>query len=470
VSVNRWLDEYPAFIWLSDLEWNNAKHKHQWECVFGHKTQRTFDSIKSALQSGKNACKKCNVRYRGEEMLRFAMEAMTGELFPKTRPKWLINPDTETLLELDGYSETLKLAFEFDGRQHDEHVVHFQPKVADFKNQQRRDQIKESLCDKHGVTLIRVKEQDNILCDPDGLVSKIKSVRPEVVKNVNIDWKSFEPNNRYDLLEKAKEHAAKYNGRCNSKVILSPSDRVEFFCPEHDYVWSPKYSVAIERDQWCKHCGHEVRAKKQSRFITNEQIKKICEIAKPPISFLDWAGEDDKGRHLWECGNIACEFPFKMSALDLVQKIEKGKNPCPSCNKRRRISLWEVHRYAELKGGLCLTFDDTDKVMFKCHNQGHPQFTLSKSQVKGGVWCKLCPDRKKQKLPIEMVQETAKHHGYKLVGKYVNNHSSLELECLKCGQSRNDINYRQLEHAKATGSQEHSCDHCRPLSNHSPNY
>ena len=148
----------------------------------------------------------------------------------------------------------------------------------------------------------------------------------------------------------------------------------------------------------------------------------------------------------------------------LMLRLQKSENPCPSCNKKRRISLWEAHRYAELKGGICLTFENNDQVTFECHNQAHPRFVLSKSQVKGGVWCKLCPDRKKQKLPNQLVQETAKHHGYKLIGKYVNNHSSLELECLKCGRSRGDVNYRQLERANETGSQTVSCDYCRPLS------
>lgn len=463
VSVNRWLEKYPPFIRLADAEWLNTKHKHEWECVFGHKTKRTFDSIQAAIRGSKSPCNKCHVRYHGEETLRFAIETITLELFPKVRPKWLTDPVTGNPLELDGYSDALKLAFEFDGKQHDEHVPHFQPGIADFQNQQRKDKVKESLCEEAGVTLIRVKQDEQILRNSDVLIAKVEAVRPEVVKNTIIDWTTFEPNNRFDLLEKAKSHAEKYGGVCNSKVILSPNDRVQFYCPKHDHNWEPRYNVAIKRDQWCKECGYEARAEKQSTSITHDRINNICEAAEPQIEYLAWAGEDEKGRNLWKCTNPSCEFPFKMSALNLVSKIEKKENPCPSCNKKRRTSIWELHRIAELKGGLCVTFSNAEKFGFKCHNQEHPQFELTKSQAKEGVWCDLCPDRKKQKLPIELVEETAKQHGYKLIGEYHNNHSSLALECLICSRQRNDINFRQLKRATDTGSAAVSCDFCRTL-------
>lgn len=463
MTVNRLLDRHPPYVRLSDAEWVGTKHRHEWECVFGHKTQRTFDNIKSALRENKSACTKCKILYHGEETLRFAMETVTKENFPKMRPNWLTDPVTGNPLELDGYSETLKLAFEFDGRQHDEHVSYFQPKKADFENQQRKDQVKEMLCEKAGVTLVRVKEDDNIVQNPDFLISKLRSLRPEVIKNTILDWKNFEPNNCYDLLEKAKSHAEKNGGSCITNVILSPSDKVQFHCPKHDYSWESKYSVAITRDQWCKKCGHKVRAEKQTNRLNDDQIHKICKTADPSIKFLSWAGKDDKGRNLWKCENPSCEFPFKMSAANLALKIEKREKPCPSCNKKRRVSIWEFHRYAELKGGICLTLNDADQIMFKCHNHEHPQFELTKSQAKGGLWCKLCPDRKKQKLPDDLVEKTVKDHGYRLASVYVNNHSQLELECLKCGRPRNDISYKQLERAEKAGSLTVACEFCGPI-------
>ena len=78
----------------------------------------------------------------------------------KTRPPWLLN-NTGHFLELDGYCEELKLAFEHHG------VQHYRPcrfsasqteeeLTKKFEDQQRRDALKLKLCTDHGVRLIVV--------------------------------------------------------------------------------------------------------------------------------------------------------------------------------------------------------------------------------------------------------------------------------------------------------------------------
>jgi hypothetical protein len=58
-------------------------------------------------------------------------------------------------MELDGYSEELKLAFEYQGYQHYS-KAHFHRTSEDFAWQQQRDQEKRDLCRAHGVILIEV--------------------------------------------------------------------------------------------------------------------------------------------------------------------------------------------------------------------------------------------------------------------------------------------------------------------------
>jgi hypothetical protein len=57
-------------------------------------------------------------------------------------------------MELDGYSEALRLAFEYQGFQHYEQSYLHSPE--EFAWQQQKDQEKRKLCKANGVTLIEV--------------------------------------------------------------------------------------------------------------------------------------------------------------------------------------------------------------------------------------------------------------------------------------------------------------------------
>jgi hypothetical protein len=82
-------------------------------------------------------------------------------VFQHIRPDWLVNPTTGKRMELDWYNPELKLAVEFNGRQHYEYTPFYhgndpQEGQVCFQEQQRRDREKESLCLRHGVYLIVV--------------------------------------------------------------------------------------------------------------------------------------------------------------------------------------------------------------------------------------------------------------------------------------------------------------------------
>ena len=66
------------------------------------------------------------------------------------RPKWLKNPDTNQNLELDRYYPRLKLAFEYNGRHHDN------------KYQMYKDGIKRDTCLKRGIALVIIQSTDNL--------------------------------------------------------------------------------------------------------------------------------------------------------------------------------------------------------------------------------------------------------------------------------------------------------------------
>jgi len=104
-----------------------------------------------------STCKKCYPKqYRAsEEAVRAIIQKLTGKEFKRTYPTWLRGRSRSRGLQLDGYNEELKLAFEYQGRQHYIPVPTFGGQKA-FALIHQRDERKRVTCYRKSVTLIRV--------------------------------------------------------------------------------------------------------------------------------------------------------------------------------------------------------------------------------------------------------------------------------------------------------------------------
>lgn len=89
-----------------------------------------------------------------EEECRKIFEDKFGLPFKKIRHPDIVNPDTGELLELDGYNEYLKLAFEYQGFQHYYYPNKYHKSQKEFDDQVKRDQYKVQRCKELGITLI----------------------------------------------------------------------------------------------------------------------------------------------------------------------------------------------------------------------------------------------------------------------------------------------------------------------------
>lgn len=94
-------------------------------------------------------CVKCS-SLKNEKLCRTIIEKLTGLIFHKVRPKFLMK------LEYDCYNEVLKLAIEYNGEQHYEFVPFLQKTEAKFKRQQENDARKVQLSIENGIYLIVV--------------------------------------------------------------------------------------------------------------------------------------------------------------------------------------------------------------------------------------------------------------------------------------------------------------------------
>jgi hypothetical protein len=90
-------------------------------------------------------CPDCS-ESRTEKLVRAYFEKKFHKPFPNTRPSWLLN-HTGNKLELDGYSEQLNIAFEYNGEQHYRFSQRWHITIDVFDDQLYRDFIKYTLCD-----------------------------------------------------------------------------------------------------------------------------------------------------------------------------------------------------------------------------------------------------------------------------------------------------------------------------------
>lgn len=118
------------------------------------KSKRSYDL--EQLASADTTVSKDSGDSIGEKISRYHLEKTLNRKFPKTRPDFLKNPITNTNLELDCYCDELKLALEYNGKQHYEFVPKFHKTKNDFYNQKYRDEIKKRLCYENGIDLIEV--------------------------------------------------------------------------------------------------------------------------------------------------------------------------------------------------------------------------------------------------------------------------------------------------------------------------
>jgi len=94
----------------------------------------------------------------GETECRRVLNKIFNKPFLKARPDFLRNPVTGNTfnLELDCFDESLKLAVEYNGRQHYDFIPYFHKNNDRFLNQKYRDDMKRRICKEMDITLIEV--------------------------------------------------------------------------------------------------------------------------------------------------------------------------------------------------------------------------------------------------------------------------------------------------------------------------
>lgn len=261
---------------------NNRYYKIQ--CPNNH----IYEKRNAEMTSG---CPECSKKtFVGQERVRLIFEHHFNKKFPSSRPNWLINPLTGKRLELDGYCEELKIAFEYQGRQHFSNDTEF---GGDFENQKQRDIYKKELCLKHGVNLVIINQPR--FYDPEKFFNSVKdncSYQGVLLTATSNDINFNHINDENSLVKKYNDFSdfVKEKGYTLISTSLSTmEDLLNFSCKE-GHIFKLKAStfktmINTEkyRDEPCLECHNKVSFSPKKNVIHSSQedgLLKAQEAAK----------------------------------------------------------------------------------------------------------------------------------------------------------------------------------------------
>jgi len=276
--------------------YKTSRIKLKFKCINNHE----FEAIPSHIVHSHQWCKECNINVY-EEICRVHFETLFNKSFPNVRPDWLKNLKTGKNLELDGYCEELKLAFEHQGEQHFNHEIY--NNTAAYNNQKERDQMKKNLCDKLNITMIEIPELEKnlkIRLLRDFIKIELLKVRPELIQS-NFDLIPIDTNKIYFKdndkirsiahMKRLHKLADENGGWCLSTECFNQETPVTMKC-KFGHEWETE-AHSIFRKTWCPRCvGTQPWTMLDVRRLTN-----VLE-GKPLFNELKFK-EDQR----WECNN-----------------------------------------------------------------------------------------------------------------------------------------------------------------------
>lgn len=264
----------------------NSSTKLSWKCSEGHQWEATSNMIQKGTW-----CPVCS-QLLTERICRKYFETIFGVKFDKIRPKWLLN-DRGNQMELDGYNDDLKIAFEYNGIQHyKEHSVFH--KKNSLKQRVQDDKLKIELCKIKGIKLfvLPYTVPINLFSSEIKKQSVELNVTPLFNYDIEIDINELASNN---YLESAKSIAKERGGELLTEVIHFKKESIRLKCKE-GHEWKTSLE-RIESGAWCLKCSGS--AKYEYSFVK----EKVEENGEYELLSKDYIKSDNKLKVLHKkCG------------------------------------------------------------------------------------------------------------------------------------------------------------------------
>ena len=360
-------------------EYLNNKKLLEFECNNGHKWSAALTDIRKGTW-----CPSCGKGIR-ERLCRSIIEQITSYKFPKRRPNWLLN-SRDKQMELDGFCEELKIAFEHHGEYHYLRNEHFQRKNESLERRKFDDQTKIDLCEINGITLIIIPYNVNISELKHFIYQKIFNLNLNIKLNKEIDDTYVVSNE----LEELNNIAIKSGGKCLSKIYLGVDQKHRFQCAEgHTWEAIPA-NLKSKRKSWCPTCKPN-RIGDSNRKYSLSDMQNIA-LQKKGL-FLSSTFKSVNDKYLWQC---KIGHQWNAAPMDIL----KG-TWCKNCSiTNKKDSIADMQKLAELRNGKCISneyINSQTKLLWQCE-LGH-QWEAKPNNIKHKKsWCPYCSGKKKNAL------------------------------------------------------------------------
>ena len=350
----------------------------KWQCKYGHKWLNTTNNILRGQW-----CPECS-KGIGERIARQHFEKIFNKPFPSVRPDWLRSPKGYKL-ELDGFNDELKIAFEYQGRHHSELTFHHKS-MKSLECGKSYDELKIKECKKRGIKLILIPQTSTVsdsLNLKQFLLSEFKKKKIKIYnpnKEYTLDLKNAYA---FDKLKKFNEIAKIKGWKILDKTYISTNHHLTVTCNlNHQFKILP--SNISKRN--CRMCGVLNRSEQQS-LKNISKLKKIAQSKGGTLLSTDCKSQKSKAMLICGLGH---------TWTTTAGSITNG-TWCPKCalkvtsSKRKTTTLLKIKELAVAKDGKCFSnvyVDKSTPLSFICKN-GH-SFSASWWTVSHGGWCKKC--------------------------------------------------------------------------------
>lgn len=356
-----------------------SQSKLQWTCAVGHK----WEAVPASIVAGR-WCPECG-RGLGERICRAFFEQKFGRPFPNSRPKWLLD-QLGRPMELDGYCEELKLAFEHHGQQHYRVVGwNLSPTSRRLAEIQARDHLRQELCKRAGVRLVTIPSVGSITRLGDlekfitGELRRIGVILPKGYNTTLVDYAAAHRKARISRqLAMCREHAKTMGGSCTAVEYRTAREKIGWRCA-NGHEWQASPDNVLRAGTWCPKCKSQVLRKAFSHTINT--MRKIAR--KRGGRCLSTNYENARSVLEWQCGR---GHTWHSAASNVL-----CGSWCPECAGNARGTLDSMRRLAETRHGKCLAtkyINSGTRLTWQC-SEGHI-WDARPSNVSRGSWCPVC--------------------------------------------------------------------------------
>lgn len=314
-------------------------------CSMGHEFVNDWDHLKPPRNGWCSICTKGN---KSEEIARVTFKQIFGGDFRKARPDWLRN-SRGFQMELDGYEDDLKLAFEYQGRQHFEDKGIYSSKHK-LKQRIEDDVQKAKLCFEHGITLIELTWEMEYEDFPASIRKQLLKVRPELVSMgdfaspINFG-KAFIKDDRIDELRTVLKSR---NLDLLSDKWISVSYKYDISCNECGYQFKqPARSyLRTRKAAGCKKCAMKQTAVDvRKRKLGIDALRDVAALNGGECLSMEYISSRTK--YKWRC--------LKGHTFERTMASIKVKGSfCTPC-AFGVPTIGDLEFYAASKGGTLLT-------------------------------------------------------------------------------------------------------------------